>query len=780
MRRPDSARRACCRLVIAQEMAAQMRDVRKQMEADEDLSALMAGLRGQNLDENDFASADVDMRLLNFDGSSAAASEAGDALPLVYEPDQIAAYWRKRSGAIAQRIVQLLGVSGTFLSSLALDALRGTLKENEVQRAIELRDIVTSLGPAYIKIGQALAIRPDLLSPAAMVELQRLCDKVPSFDSKVAYDCIVEELGKPVSELYAELTPEPIAAASLGQVYKGRLHTGEQVAVKVQRPFVLETVTCDLYVIRTIGLFMRRFPQLTERVDVVALLDEWASRFFEELDYVREGQNATKFAEQMRYDLPQIVVPSTYSELTSRKVLTSSWVDGEKLSQSKASDVGDLVNVGVICYLKQLLETGNFHADPHPGNLIRTPDGKLAVLDFGLMTQLDEDIKIGMIEAVAHLIHRDYDAIAEDFVSLQFIDKGVDTGPIKPALARVFDAALAGGGAKGINFQDLAADLAQITFDFPFKIPPYFAIVIRAIGVLEGIALTADENFAIIDESYPYLSKRLLTDDSPRLRAALRYMVYGRSSTFDAERIIDLMEAFETYSKAANSAMGDQGDGKDGERQETMAPPTTALVPAVGAAPSVPMLPLPAGLPVPPAGLPLPLPLPNGAFADGAAFAVPSIGGTSLSSLSGGGSSREALSFVLSEEGSFFRSFILEEVVKSVDALSREQAALLAAQLGVASLPIPVPLPGAINPLQLVPQVSAEERRQVESVYKIVSYLATDNGDAAGSPLSTSQLAELVPFFPRVAQEVLPELTSRLGNRIAARAIREVFLVDAV
>ena len=107
-------------------------------------------------------------------------------------------------------------------------------------------------------------------------------------------------------------------------------------------------------------------------------------------------------------------------------------------------------------------------------------------------------------------------------------------------------------------------------------------------------------------------------------------------------------------------------------------------------------------------------------------------------------------------------------------------AALLAAQLGVASLPIPVPLPGAINPLQLVPQVSAEERRQVESVYKIVSYLATDNGDAAGRPLSTSQLAELVPFFPRVAQEVLPELTSRLGNRIAARAIREVFLVDAV
>lgn len=187
------------------------------------------------------------------------------------------------------------------------DIAFGNLKKNEVQRAIDIRNIVTSLGPAYIKLGQALSIRPDLLSPTAMVELQKLCDKVPSFDSEIAMKLIELELGRPWHEIFKKLTPEPIAAASLGQVYKGELMTGEEVAVKVQRPYVIETVSIDLFIIRKIGIFLRRFPQI--KTDFVALLDEWAERFFEELDYVKEGQNATRFAEQMAADLPQVIKP---------------------------------------------------------------------------------------------------------------------------------------------------------------------------------------------------------------------------------------------------------------------------------------------------------------------------------------------------------------------------------------------------------------------------------------------------------------------------------------
>jgi predicted unusual protein kinase regulating ubiquinone biosynthesis (AarF/ABC1/UbiB family) len=131
---------------------------------------------------------------------------------------------------------------------------------------------------------------------------------------------------------------------------------------------------------------------------------------------------------------------------------------------------------------------------------MRTADGKLAILDFGLMTEITDDQKYGMIEAIAHLLNRDYTEIGQDFVNLEFIPKGTDTRPIIPALTKVFDVALAGGGAKSINFQELAADLAQITYQFPFRIPPYFALVIRAISVLEGIALVGNPQFAIVDE----------------------------------------------------------------------------------------------------------------------------------------------------------------------------------------------------------------------------------------------------------------------------------------
>ncbi|KAJ8429688.1 hypothetical protein Cgig2_004487 [Carnegiea gigantea] len=165
-----------------------------------------------------------------------------------------------------------------------------------------------------------------------------------------------------------------------------------------------------------------------------------------------------------------------------------------------------------------LLDTGFFHADPHPGNLIRTPDGKLAILDFGnvldlgLVTKLTDDQKYGMIEAIAHLIHRDYGAIVKDFVKLGFIPEGVNLEPILPVLAKVFDQALEGGGAKNINFQELASDLAQITFDYPFRIPPYFALIIRAIGVLEGIALVGDPDFAIVEEAYPYIAQKTISE----------------------------------------------------------------------------------------------------------------------------------------------------------------------------------------------------------------------------------------------------------------------------
>ena len=733
------------RTSTASQMSSQIKDIRAQMEEDEDLNTLMAGLRGTNIDDSDFAADGVQMRVVDLESIKAEGGD-DDKLPLYYDPELIAQYWRRRPGAVAQRIVQLSTIAGSFITGIVMDLVTKKTSENSVKRAIQLREIVTSLGPAYIKLGQALSIRPDILSPEAMTELQKLCDKVPSFDNKIAFDTLERELGCKWQEVYSELGPDPVAAASLGQVYKGKLKSnGDIVAVKVQRPAVLETVSVDLYILRRVGVALRSVPQIN--TDVVGLLDEWAERFFEELDYVKEGDNATKFAASIKDDLPQVVVPATYAEYTRRKVITSEWLDGEKLSQSTADDVGDLVNIGVICYLKQLLDTGFFHADPHPGNLIRTPDGRLAILDFGLMTNIDDNIKFGMIEAIAHLIHRDYDAIVEDFVTLDFIPEGVDLKPILPPLARVFDQALEGGGAKNINFQEVAADLAQITFDYPFRIPPYFALIIRAIGVLEGIALVGNPEFALVDEAYPYISKRLLTDDSPRLRESLRYMVYGKGQVFDADRLIDVLEAFETFTVASQRSKGNmEGEAK-------------AKAPAA-----------PAAL----GGFPGGFPDLNQIFAQiqggfpATAPAAPAARGGDQDA-----QTREALQFVLSPQGSIFREFLLDEAVKGIDALSRDNAARVLAQVGLGDATVPLLLPGALLPrsVRLSPKVTDDDRATVESVTKLLNFLL--KGSRAADP--STVVRDLGPLLPAVATEVLPELISRLNSRVAARTIREVF-----
>ena len=347
-----------------QSASAVLGDIRAEIARNEEADLMLQAIRGQNLNDDDRALDGLQMQLIDF------APQENQQLPLVYDPEKLQAIFKKQPLTVLTRILQLASVGGAFGWQVLLDvALKRTEKDPnlEVIRAGQLRDLLTQLGPFCIKIGQALSIRPDVLSPRSMVELQKLCDKVPSFDSKIAFATIEKELGKPVEELFSEITPEPVAAASLGQVYKAKLKaTGETVAVKVQRPAVLETVSLDLYLTRQVGLLARKLPALASRIDAVALLDEFAFRFYQELDYNLECLNGLRIQKEMQV-LPMVVIPTNYPEYTSRRVHVAEWIDGEKLSQSKADDVGALVNLGVITYLTQLLDSGFFHADPHPG-----------------------------------------------------------------------------------------------------------------------------------------------------------------------------------------------------------------------------------------------------------------------------------------------------------------------------------------------------------------------------------------------------------------------------
>jgi predicted unusual protein kinase regulating ubiquinone biosynthesis (AarF/ABC1/UbiB family) len=448
---------------------------------------------------------------------------------LRYDPAAITRIYAGHPQRLARRLWQTLMPISLFLVGVGSDWLLGRLRgERARQRSHEAANLVASLGPAFIKAGQALSTRPDIIPPVLLEELAQLQDQLPGFDSALAMACIEEDLGAPVDTIYGQLDREPISAASLGQVHKGVLMDGTKVAVKVQRPGLREQITLDLYIVRNIAAWLNRHVGLI-RSDLVALIDELGQRVFEEMDYLNEAANAEKFAELHRHN-PRIAVPRIFHQATSRRVLTMEWIDGVKLTNLEAVraigvDPDDMVEVGVNCSLQQLLEHGFFHADPHPGNLLALADGRLAYLDFGMMSTVSRESRTGLIQAVVHLVNRNFGALSNDFVMLGFLGEEVNLEPIVPAFESVFGQALEMGVSR-MDFKVVTDDLSGVMYRFPFQVPPYYALIIRSLVTLEGIALSVDPDFKILGAAYPYFARRLMEDPDPQLRRSLREMLY--------------------------------------------------------------------------------------------------------------------------------------------------------------------------------------------------------------------------------------------------------------
>ncbi|EAW42854.1 ABC-1, partial [Nodularia spumigena CCY9414] len=410
---------------------------------------------------------------------------------ILYDPQEIGAYYRKRPLKVLQRIFAVLGPTISFVFGLWWDSRRGIVVKKERRRAVQLRELLTKLGPAYIKIGQALSTRPDLVPPVYLEELTRLQDQLPPFANEIAYQFIEEELGATPQEIYAQISRHPIAAASLGQVYKGKLKTGEEVAIKVQRPDLRERIAIDLFILRQLAAWVKNRVKRI-RSDLVGILDELGDRIFEEMDYIHEGENAERFFELYGH-IEDIYVPKIYWEYTNRRVLTMEWINGTKLTQTaeinaQGIDARYLIEVGVQCSLRQLLEHGFFHADPHPGNLLATPEGKLAYLDFGMMSEVQPPQRYGLIEAIVHVVNRDFEGLANDYVKLDFLSPETDLTPIIPAFARVF-ADAQGASVADLNIKSITDELSALMYEYPFRVPPYYALIIRSLVTLEGIAI---------------------------------------------------------------------------------------------------------------------------------------------------------------------------------------------------------------------------------------------------------------------------------------------------
>ena len=419
-----------------------------------------------------------------------------------------------------------------FVRRVVIGAERNR-ERNQEKQAVWLKEKLIQLGPTFIKIGQAMATRADLLPLPFVVELGTLVDQVPPFPNEIAFARIEHELGRKINEVYSEFELDPVAAASLGQVYRARLHTGEEVAVKVQRPNLEAVIKGDVEILKSVANFAERFPQLNENADWAGMLREFDVTIHEEMDYAAEGRNADRFRENFK-NWTNVHVPKIFWNASTSKVLTMEFIHGTKVTdldaQQKLGIAPEKVNRLLIkTYLKQLLEDGFFHADPHPGNLLVMNDGRLAFFDFGMVGRITPELQAKMIDAFFHVVGRDPVGIAQDLIDLDFLKPGTNPNVVRPVVEKMFEFHL-NLKLKDVNFKELTYDLADVMYDYPFRLPSNFTYIMRALMTLEGIGIITDPEFNFFETAKPYAKEFMLRREGKDFRRLFVNKLMGRDS----------------------------------------------------------------------------------------------------------------------------------------------------------------------------------------------------------------------------------------------------------
>ena len=567
-----------------------------------------------------------------------------------YSKELAAQFFGARPLFVLRRLLTLAKITGSLQLKLLYDWRTGQLEKNEPERAVEALSLATRCGPTTIKLAQALSLRTDLIPEGYALQLRQLQDSVPPFPSETAFAIIRQELGvEDLSTVFRSISPKPIASASIGQVYKAALLDGRQVAVKVQRPAILAEIALDLYLLRLLTPLQVRLSNAINKLETdpadievaLQLVDEWGRGFVAEVNYELEAENTRQFSQAMqRRGLVSVIAPGVVAELSRSRIITTEWIEGTRLDRDASPDVPRLCAVAVNAYLTMLLDSGTLHCDPHPGmswqspgyflvpsavpsvrsfqppnptspnlpagNLLRTPDGKLCILDWGMTLQVPPDLQYSLLEFIAHVNSEDYDRVPGDFINLGFSPPGklkeLERSGISEGISFAFRQLRGGGGPSKIRDrikQDLSArygsgltdeeirakarmemvqrmeeqlksegiDVAGVTNVLEvmsrrnrelFKLPPYVLYVSRAFSTLEGIGLSVDSDYSILNACFPYLAQRLFEDDSPRAVQALRAMLFGTEGTLDASKMLEMVNNYRSFSSSTTTITNDQ------------------------------------------------------------------------------------------------------------------------------------------------------------------------------------------------------------------------------
>lgn len=501
-------------------------------------------------------------------------------LPDVYDPDEVAEYFSFRPQVVALRLLEvftyfaLAGVRLRISKIGKQDLGQGTdWNVSQYNFGMVLKETMLNLGPTFIKVGQSLSTRPDIIGKEIATALSELHDQIPPFPRTDALKIIEEELGSPAQSLFSYISEEPVAAASFGQVYRARTKDGACVAVKVQRPNLRHVVVRDIYILHLgLGILQRI---LKRQFDPRAYADELGKGFVGELDYNLEAENAINFKEA-HSRFPFISVPKIYQNLSSRRVLTMEWIVGESprelLIQATrdASDARserqllearrrlvDLVNKGVEAALVQLLETGLLHADPHPGNIRYTSSAQVGFLDFGLICQMQQKHQFAMLASILHIVYGDWASLVYALKDMDVVKPGINLNRVIMDLEDAIGEVEIKDGIPNVKFSRVLGKVWSVAFKYHFSMPPYYILVLRSLASLEGFAVAGDPNFKTFEAAYPYVVRKLLTDDSAATRKILHSVVLTKQKEFRWERVALFLKVGATSMLQLMSSNGD-------------------------------------------------------------------------------------------------------------------------------------------------------------------------------------------------------------------------------
>lgn len=398
-------------------------------------------------------------------------------------------------------------------------------------RAERIRLALESLGATFIKFGQVMSTRPDLLPPDVIAELSKLQESVPPFPSEVAIQVLKDELGVTTDELFAEFNSKPIAAGSLAQVHQAVHHDGTKIAVKIRRPNIIRDVEADLALMEDLAMLIERHIPESQTFDPVGLVDQFARTIRREMNFLREGRTINEFARLFRNDAT-LVVPKVYDQLTTEAVLTMDFVSGCRTDDKEAlKKMGlatrPLAANGARIFMKQAFEFGVFHGDPHPGNIRILSDGTICLLDFGMVGSLDDETRETLVDLILAIHHRNVHLAVDLMLVLGEAWRPVDLHVLRADL-QDFIENYYGMPLERVKVGRMLSDFVTMVAHHGIRFPCDLMLLVRAIVALEGVGRDLDPEFNLAEHLAPFIENVVRERYNPK-RLAEQILLEGRT-----------------------------------------------------------------------------------------------------------------------------------------------------------------------------------------------------------------------------------------------------------